>query len=95
METTEKETCIKEKRFLFWKFIKVEHDFHILSICKFMFVSEDFIVNYTCSRCGATYRDLFVKYDDLLLRGFTPETLNKITDMNWHYPQQKSNPNPQ
>lgn len=76
--------CIKEKKFLFWKWRAVEHCWKIHSISKFMDSSETFHVNCVCADCGAARTDKFVKYDTLILKGFSAETLNKIDSHNWH-----------
>lgn len=40
----EKQTCIKDKKFLFFKWREIEHDFKMFSISKFMYCSTTFTV---------------------------------------------------
>ena len=59
--------CIKEKKFLFWKWKQVEHNYKMHRISKFMKTSDTFHVDYKCSTCGATYTKKFVEQDELML----------------------------
>ena len=76
--------CIKEKRFLFWKYKVVKHDFKMSHIYKFMRSSEHFRVGYRCA-CGQGMIKHFVTNDELLLKGIPQDVLNGITDTKWHY----------
>jgi len=77
--------CIKEKKFLFWKWKQVEHNYKMHRISKFMKCSDTFHVDYKCSTCVATYTKKFVEQDELILAGIPIETLQKVDDWNWHY----------
>ena len=79
--------CIKEKKFLFWKWKVVEHNFEISYIDKFMYCSEDFHVHYHCKNCGIEHIEKFVTADELILKGFLPTELNEITPDNFGYPK--------
>ena len=80
--------CVKEKRFLFWKYKKVEHDYKVGRISKFMDSSDTFVVDWEC-QCGASYSEHFITWDELLLMGFTSEILSKIDKWNWYYPEEQ------
>ncbi len=81
----EKNECIVEHKFLFWKWKAVEHDFHIYKIEKFMYCSSDFIVTWKCSRCETPYKRNFVTHDELILKGISPEILNNISEDKPYY----------
>jgi len=77
--------CIKEKRFLFWKYKVVEHNYKIHRISKFMNSSTTFHVEYKCENCGAIRLRKFVEQDELILEGIPIEELLKVDDWNWYY----------
>ncbi|MCK9415454.1 hypothetical protein M0Q97_02200 [Candidatus Dojkabacteria bacterium] len=85
MENNKQLSCIKEKRFLFWKWKEIKHTYKPYCISKFMKYSSTFHVEYKCSVCGATKERSFVEQDELLLLGIPLEVLNKITDIHHHY----------
>lgn len=77
--------CIIEKRFLFWKYKVVEHDYRLYQISKFMNSSTDFHVHYVCTKCGAKKEAHFVEQDDLILLGIPVKILNSITASSPYY----------
>lgn len=76
--------CIKEKKFLLWRWKRVEHNYKMHRIRKFMKSSSTFHVDYKCEVCVAEYTRKFVEQDELILAGISVETLNNVDDMNWH-----------
>jgi len=83
-------SCVVHKRFLFWKYDEVVHDYELYSIVKFMYCSTDFIVRWKCSKCAAIKTRKFVSYDELLLKGVSSEILNGITDDEYYFSQNKN-----
>ncbi len=77
--------CIKEKRFLFWKYKAIEHTYKMHRVSKFMDSSTTFHVHYICEVCGAEYTKKFVEQDELLLAGIPVDELKKVTAYNWYY----------
>lgn len=77
--------CIKEKRFLFWKYKAIEHTYKMHRVSKFMDSSTTFHVHYRCEVCGAEYSEKFVEQDELLLAGIPVDELKKVTAYNWYY----------
>ncbi len=76
--------CVKSKKFLFWKYQTVDHDYQMFRISKFMKSSDTFHVEFKCSRCGAEKKEKFVEQDDLILAGITVDQLKKIDDLNFY-----------
>jgi hypothetical protein len=70
--------CIKEERFLFWKYKVVRHKYDIIGINKFMYSSDTFHVHYKCKNCGLSKSDSFIEPDTLILNGIAPEILNEV-----------------
>ncbi len=70
---------IRDYKFL-WKRWKSEgaHDWHIDCIDKFMDCCDWFEVHATCALCGAKEKRSFVKMEDLIRDGISPEVLNKV-----------------
>jgi hypothetical protein len=65
-------SCTKNpKRFLGISY-KGNHNWKITHFYKFMeYVSDNFVVNYECSNCGAETTEYFVTHADLLEKGLT------------------------
>ena len=78
-------SCIKEKRFLFWKYKVVEHDYKIWRIGKFMWCSKKFEVTWKCTICKTPKDRHFVEYDELILEGLSSEILNNVSEFNAYY----------
>lgn len=74
--------CIKEKKFLFWKYKKVEHNYQLNYISKFMDSSETFHLHKKCRDCGITITEKFVDKDTLILLGVPVKEIEKITRYN-------------
>lgn len=72
--------CVKEKKFLFWKWKQVDHRYKMHTISKFMSCSDTFHVTYKCSACGAGYKRKFVEQDELILAGIKVENLQEVSD---------------
>jgi hypothetical protein len=77
--------CIKEKRFLFWKFKIIEHDFKVLRVNKFMFASTTFHVHSECRVCKITKTEKFVTKDELIWLGIPVSEIEKITDSKMYH----------
>lgn len=71
-------SCIKERKFLFLKWQEVKHDYRFWKLSKFMSCSNDFELTCKCEHCNHLKKISFVKYDDLLLTGFSSGFLNNI-----------------
>jgi hypothetical protein len=79
------DTCIKNKqKFLFIKY-HGDHNYKIVKIGKFMYCSTDYLVWVECRLCGCKSDRSFVKYNELLQAGFSPEFINKIDENNYVY----------
>ena len=74
-------SCIKKKRFLFWTWEEVVHDFKSTHISKFMPTSTTFHVYSECKNCGLQQEQKFVSADELIKKGFSANFLNNISDM--------------
>lgn len=82
-------SCLKEKRFLFWKYKTVEHDFIVWAISKFMSCSHHFQVHWARKNCDRRETESFFENDRLIKMGFNQSDLNKVTDSKWFYPKQE------
>jgi len=82
-------SCLKEKRFLFWKYKTGEHDLIVHAISKFMSSSHHFQVHWTCKNCNKREKESFVENDRLIKMGFNQSDLNNVTDSKWFYPKQE------
>ena len=72
--------CIKKKKFLFWKWVVIKHDYVIHRISKFMITSDTFHVTRKCSVCGIERTEKFVDQDYLLKIGIPVDEIDKIDD---------------
>ncbi len=79
--------CIKTKKFLWWSWTVIEHDYKIFSISKFMDCSTSFHVNRVCVECEATELTKFVEKDTLILEGVPVKILENIRQYNGYYPK--------
>ena len=71
--------CIKEKKFLWWKWVVLEHNYKPKKISKFMLSSDTYHLNYECE-CGAEYTERFVTQDSLILLGVD---INKLKPLDY------------
>lgn len=69
--------CIKNKKFLWWKWRVVEHSYKPKYISKFMTSSDDYHLEYECE-CGANFTAKFVTQDELILIGVDIKKLEKL-----------------
>jgi hypothetical protein len=69
-------SCTKNpKKFLGISY-KGRHNWKIIKFYKFMeYVSDNFIVKYECTYCGAETEEHFVTHADLLEKGLTNEQI--------------------
>jgi hypothetical protein len=74
-----KMSCIKEGRFLFWKYKNISHSYEMIGIWKFMRSSTSFHVQYKCKGCGLLKEDSFVQPDELIIKGISAKTLNDVS----------------
>lgn len=77
--------CIKYKKFLFWEWKAVEHNYKMYRISKFMKCSDDFHIEYKCSVCSASYTERYVKLNELILLGIPTQSLLKVDDCDFYY----------
>ena len=71
--------CIKEKKFLWWKWKVVEHNYKPKRISKFMTSSNTYHLDYECE-CGAEFIKKFVTQDSLILMGID---INKLKPLDY------------
>ena len=71
--------CIKKKKFLWWKWNVIEHNYKPRTISKFMTSSDTYHLDYECE-CGAEYTRRFVTQDDLILMGIDINKLKPLND---------------
>jgi hypothetical protein len=76
--------CIKEKRFLFWKYKSIKHTYKTHRVSKSMDSSITFLVEYKCEVCGDEYINNSVEKDELLLAGIPVCELKKVTACYWY-----------
>ena len=77
--------CIKEERFLFWKWKVIHHTYELKRVNKFMWVSQTYHCHYQCTVCGITKTEKFVEKDKLILEGIPVSEIEKITDSKMYH----------
>lgn len=83
-KTNDDASCVKEKKFLFWKWVTIEHNYRRRWITKHMIASKTFKVIYKCSNCMATHTVHHVEQDTLLKAGISVKALRGIDNWNWY-----------
>jgi hypothetical protein len=69
-----------KKRFLFLSW-KGQHSMKVVSASVFMPGAVRFMVEFKCEKCGSTFKQHFVEWNEMLRLGFTNEQLE---DIRWH-----------
>lgn len=80
--------CIKEKRFLFWKYKTIKHNFTLNYIRRFADKPSEFVVASICNGCGAK-QERYADRDELLLDGIPAKELDQISLFRWYEPNKQ------